>query len=135
MGLEERYNMTTDPDASGVRLENLCPHPVTAMREDGTIFVLPTSRNPARITVTPGPRVSDANGVAIHGPPIYGQIVHLPQPEPGVIYVVSQIVALALAARGARRGDVVFPGSGPHDGPHRDHRGRILAVTRLVRTS
>lgn len=115
-------------------LVNLCPHPIAVRQQDGDIAILPKADRPARIKVTPGPKVGEVDGVAIHAPPIYGDVVNLPARKEGVIYIVSQLVALALASRGAQRTDVVFPGSGPHDNPLKDDKGRTLAVTRLVRT-
>lgn len=127
--------MTTEPQTRAARIVNLCPHPVRLQRTDGSIIVLPQHHQAARIRITPGPLIGEIDGVAIHGSPIYGDVINLPPPEEGTTFVVSQITALALSARGAPRSDIVFPGGGPHDSPHRDDKGRILAVTRLVRTS
>jgi hypothetical protein len=57
-------------------------------------------------------------------------IVGLPEPQPGVIFVTSAIVAEAATKAGRR--DVLAPGTGPNDGAIREN-GQVVAVTRLVR--
>lgn len=114
---------------------NLTPHPVSVHKDDNTIEVIPPSLPASRVKVRPGVQVSTVDGVAIHGPPDYGEIAHLPEPSEGTVFIVSQITALALASRGYHRPDVVFPGTGSHDMPLRDGRGALLAITRLVRVT
>lgn len=62
----------------------------------------------------------DSRGIAVTRA-VYGDITGLPEPQEGVIYIVSALVALA-----ARREDVLFPGPAI-----RDAEGRIVACRGL----
>lgn len=64
----------------------------------------------------------------ISNPKRYTAVVGLPEPEKGVIYVVSIIVLQALAGS---RSDVYAPDTGP-DSAARDKAGRIVGVSRLM---
>jgi hypothetical protein len=66
----------------------------------------------------------DENGVC---EAVFGPIEGLPGPEPGVIYVVS-----ALVAQAARRADVVSPATG-HPLARRDGGGQVVSVPGFVR--
>lgn len=127
-------------------LINLTPHPVrirafyTDIRDAmplETDIVLPSS-GVARLSTTSAPAEpvgypDDSYGGPGHSIPV-SQISHgaptgLPEPTPGVHYVVSLPVLMALA--GQRR-DLLAPGTGPEDGAIRTPDGQIFAVTRLV---
>jgi len=60
----------------------------------------------------------------------YGEIEGLPDPQPGVVYIVSMVVRQAAQAQG--RTDVVSPDTSPQ-GAIRDEQGRIIAVRGFVR--
>lgn len=109
---------------------NLTPHPITLRASDGTDTIIPSS-GVARVSSTPGV-LETISGipVPVAGPTTYGEVTGLPDPEPGVWYVVSAMVGAALHRT---RRDVLCPGTGPQDGAVRDDSGRIVAVTRLVR--
>lgn len=60
--------------------------------------------------------------------------INLPDPEPGIYYLVSSMVLDALKASGSCREDVLAPDTGAtairfYDGPQ---KGQVKAVTRLV---
>jgi hypothetical protein len=93
-------------------LLNLTPHPLTLRGENGTLEV-PPSGQIARLAVTRtacAPVTVDGVTLPITRPTM-GDIVGLPAPEPGVILVVS-----ALVAEAAGRGDVMSPGELIRDG-------------------
>lgn len=76
---------------------NLTPHPVHLIRDDGTTTTIQPEPVSARV-VTTSRRVGDVDGVPIieeH----YGQVTGLPEAEPGVVYVVSRVVAAACPER------------------------------------
>ena len=87
-------------------LLNLTPHPLTLVGENGTLEV-PPSGQVARLAVTRTALAPvEVDGVTL---PVsrstLGDIVGLPAPEPGVLLVVS-----ALVAEAAGRADVMSPG-------------------------
>jgi hypothetical protein len=100
---------------------NLTPHPVVIMPECGgypdTVGVSGTI---ARIVET-----TAADGVTVVE---LGEVVGLPDPDPDVICIVSMPLAMALAAKGIDRRDVVYP-----YGQVRDGQGRILGYRTLAR--
>lgn len=57
---------------------------------------------------------------------VYGQIEGLPDPEHGIIYIVSGMVKSALAAQGIVRNDVVVPGN-----QVRDEQGQVIGCRSL----
>jgi hypothetical protein len=65
----------------------------------------------------------------LYAAPTWGEIEGLPSASDDTIYIVSMLVA----QRCAGRRDVFCPGTGPNDGCIRDEKGRIQAVTRLIR--
>lgn len=119
------------------RLINLTPHEIRILLpQDGPdtsprYLVLPSAgvaRSDSRSQALPPIEVADGLGTAVPlSQTTYGAIVGLPDPQPGVVYVTSAIVA-----EQAQRDDVVAPGTGPADGAVRED-GRVVAVTRLVR--
>lgn len=105
-------------------LVNLTPHAVTLYPERGEPIEIPPSGQVARLdehtTPTPSP---DGLGVDI---PI--RLVemrssgHMPAPQPGVVYVVSRMVAQGYP----ERADLLFPLD-----PVRDGQGRIVGCRAL----
>lgn len=128
---------------------NLTPHPVrlradvantSATPAPGDVVVPPRlgadgKPAPARVASTPGGVVGEAAGLPIYGAPAWGAVEGLPPPEEGTIYIVSLLVLERLRAEGARRSDVVGPGTGPADGAVRfadgPQKGHVFAATRL----
>ncbi len=121
---------------------NLTPHTIrlradkgnTAAEEaEGDIVVPPQlgedgKSAPARVSATPGGLNGSANGIALYGATSYGNVVGLPAPAAGTIYIVSALVG----GRVSGRSDVFQPGTGPRDGAIRTFDGQIFAVTRLI---
>jgi hypothetical protein len=106
-------------------LINLTPHPITLCDDAGAILeTVPPSGTLARVAQTPGQsyRLADCP-VPIQGRDTMGQVEGIPKPAPGVLYIVSGMVAAECT-----RHDVVAPGTGPADNPVRDPQGRIVGV-------
>jgi len=107
------------------KLVNLTPHPVVLALE-GEERVIPPSGGVARVSTTTEV-IGTLDGVPVVRTRI-GQVIGLPEPEVGTVYIVSSLVAQAAAAMG--RDDVLAPDTGP-DSAVRDADGRIVAVRRL----
>lgn len=117
-----------------MQIINLTPHVITLQAADGSRTNLSprlgvdNKPNPARVSSTPGAlRQPDGCPVPVAAPTVFGEVVGVPGPVEGVLYVAS-----ALVAQAARRADVVSPGTGPADGAIRNDQNQIEAVTRLV---
>jgi len=106
-------------------LVNLTPHPIVVRTDNGDI-TFPASGQVARVTC----RQELAGYVLLDGVQIpiqrttFGQVEGLPEPQDGVVYIVSGLVMTALAGT---RDDVVQPDTSPA-GAIRDADGRIIAV-------
>jgi hypothetical protein len=111
----------------GVKLINLTPHEVVVYDQTGQNIVLriPPSGKVARVSVSTE-TVGEINGVAVRKT-TYGDIQDLPDPQPGVIYVVSTLVLIALKDKGIIRTDIVSPDTNP-DSALRDTSGKIIGV-------
>ena len=57
---------------------------------------------------------------------VYGQVEGLPDPTPGVIYIVSGMIVSALASQGIHRDDLLVPGM-----QVRDEAGRVIGCRSL----
>jgi hypothetical protein len=109
-----------------MRVVNLTPHPIVLRHGGEDRAYQPDPRGPARVRSVPGKYIQA--DLPLYSAPSWGEVVGLPGPHPGVIYLVSALVA----ARCAGRTDVFSPGTGPDDHAVRDNSGRIIAVTRLI---
>lgn len=89
---------------------NLTPHALVLHLSTGTVVTLAASGDVARVATTPGARRPGI--IPMLDAPTYGDVVGLPDPQVGVTYVVSALVAAALRERGAHRPDVVCPDTG-----------------------
>jgi hypothetical protein len=118
-------------------IRNLTPHSINLRAEDGTDTVIPPDpQGPARVTSTPGiPTAVNGIPVPVWGADTFGEVQDLPAPATGVFLVVSALVGGALVSAGVSRPDVLLPGTGPADGPVRNDKGHIVAVTRLKRAT
>ena len=103
------------------KLVNLTPHAVTL--NDGTVF--PPSGVIARVSNSYTEFDEDHIGQVV-----FGEIMNLPDPEEGTLYIVSGLMAAAAAKKG--RTDLVSPATG-HPATVRDDQGRIVSVPGLVR--
>jgi len=129
-----------DNTARGPLVINLTPHAISIADAAGSILLtVPASGTIARRAVTTAP----AGTVGVRVParegdedeildfPVlatqYGAVTGLPDPQPGVTYLVSALVLAGVQGRP----DVVAPDTGA--GAVRDAAGRILAVKGFVR--
>ncbi len=105
---------------------NLTPHDVVIRDHDDILTTYKASGSVARIvekaTGEPSP---DGHRRAVIR---LGDLDGLPAPRDGVTYIVSMPCAMALAAAGVRRTDVVYPYE-----LYRDDAGRILGAHMLAR--
>lgn len=107
---------------------NLTPHKITVITEDENrnpcVHEFPPSGMIARVssTQTIAARIGNIDVVKTQ----FGEVENLPEPQEDTIYIVSSLVAQALAGK---RDDVVAPDTGPT--AYRDEEGRITAVRRF----
>ena len=94
-------------------LVNKTPHPVTLVLENDAKItlapVLPIPRVSSHNVVTATYAITDDSGVEhtiTREAPVFGEVVDLPEPQEGVLYIVSMLVA----ARAVGRNDLVSPG-------------------------
>lgn len=109
---------------------NLTPHKVVVITEDEnrnpSFYEFPPSGTVARVssTQTEVARIGNISIVKTE----FGEVENLPESQENTIYIVSSLVAQALAGK---RDDVVAPDTGPT--AYRDEEGRITAVRRFQR--
>jgi hypothetical protein len=106
-----------------MKLLNLTPHAIRLIGPDGSAREIPPSGNVARVAQTLAP-AGDADGVPLFRAQ-FGPVVGLPEPEPGVLYIVSALVRTACPDRT----DLASPGDlvrGP-DGQPVGCRGLIVS--------
>jgi hypothetical protein len=105
---------------------NLTPHEVVIRDVDMATTIYPASGVVARIVeaVIPVPSPHGHRQVKV----TFADVAGLPAPQEGVTYIVSMPCAMALAAAGVQRRDVVYP---HHQ--YRDEAGRILGADQLAR--
>lgn len=117
------------------RLVNLTPHAVRLYDADGVTLLReipgPPKGEEARVSEVPGRQDGTFLGVAVFTPPTVGEVINLPPPEEGTLYLVSAIVAAAPTVK--NRPDVLRPGTGPNDAAVRNEAGHVVGVTRLIR--
>jgi len=110
----------------GIKFVNLTPHQINIVNEKGEIILsIPPSGKVARVTARPV-KVGEISGIPINKVE-YGDIEGLPEPQKGVIYIVSILVLQALKSKGIQRNDVLAPDTNPYS-VVRDEQGRIIGV-------
>lgn len=107
-------------------LHNLTPHDVVILTDHGRL-VLPPTTTVARVIDNPRPdghlTIDDHFPVELVAT-TPGNVIDLPQPKPGAVYVVSRLVA----ERCPHRHDLVYPAD-----LVRTDDGTIIACRRLAR--
>lgn len=106
-----------------MKIVNLTPHAITFMRanEEENLVINPSGKV-ARVS-NETRQINTIDGIPVMQN-VYGEIVDLPDPQEGVIYLVSSIVA----ARCSERNDVFIPNDSV-----RDDQGRIIGCRSLAR--
>lgn len=103
---------------------NLTPHAVTVLPQAGGAVTFQSNGTVARIREITGPETwlaTDAGRVPIQQVTYADHVDGLPDPSPGVLYLVSRVTAAAV-----RRADLVFP-----QGEIRDDDGQIVGCRAL----
>lgn len=102
-------------------LVNLTPHTINFVNPEGAeILNLPPSGTVARVA-TNAQVVGDLDGIPVTHT-VYGEIEGLPEPQDGVIYIVSGLVRTACPSRS----DLACPGL-----QVRDSEGRVIGCQSL----
>lgn len=120
------------------KLYNLTPHKITlrtmrAAQRDGAPrdLTIEPSGTIARVVSRVGESKTFTDIPVPVLPPVDpGSIEGLPEPEDGVVYIVSGFVIGHPEIAGIRE-DVMAPATGPKDNAIRNERGHIVAVTQL----
>ena len=118
----------TQLEVMDVECINLTPHPIVLLdKDDQEVLTIPTT-DVTRVssqTVTVG--YFRINGVLVpRSHTQYGEVEGLPDPTPGVIYIVSGMVVSALVQQGIHRDDLLVPGM-----QIRDYQGRVIGCRSL----
>jgi hypothetical protein len=105
-----------------VVIVNLTPHDIHLYRGDELVETI-VSSGTARVSVR-SEKVGEIGGFPI-SKNFYGEIIGLPDPQPGIYYVVSALVAQAAAGR---RDDLLVVND-----TVRDQEGRIIGCRGFAR--
>lgn len=100
------------------KIVNLTPHDVVVYNGDEVIARYP-SAGAARVSQT-DEAAGELSGVPLVRT-VFGEVENLPDPQDGVMLVVSAITATAAKASGRRTDDLLLPAN-----PVRDAQGRII---------
>lgn len=101
-------------------LINLTPHVLNVLKSDGSTHVIEPSGKTARVSAKQ--IVADTvDGIEIFRQE-FGEVVDLPEPQEGILFVVSRMVK----DRVPNRNDVLVPGVAV-----RDEQGRIIGANGL----
>jgi hypothetical protein len=110
-----------------MRFINCTPHAINILREDGSTVTVEPSGVVVRVEST-----QDTIG-NIDGIPVVRTVftnVTLPEPQDGVVYIVSTVVLQALQQMNIQRNDVVAPDTGPQSAV-RNEAGQVVAIRRF----
>ena len=107
---------------------NLTPHTINLVAEDGTQLLSLESQGVARVaSTTEVVGHLQVGGVAVpQTHTTFGEVEGLPDPAPGVSYIVSGMIVSALAQQGIHRTDLFTPGL-----QVRDDAGRVIGCCSL----
>lgn len=106
-----------------MKVVNLTPHDIDVIRDGRVLMSIPRSGVVARLveTVEEAPPLTTDLGTIPATTVRYGRPADLPEPTPGTRFLVSRVLAAAVA-----RPDLCFP-----SGEVRDPGGRIIGCTSL----
>jgi len=110
-----------------MRFVNCTPHAINILREDGSIMTVESSGVVVRVETTQE-IVGNIDGVPVVRT-VFNNVT-LPEPQDGVVYIVSTVVLQALQQMGICRDDLVAPDTGPQSAV-RDGTGQIVAIRRF----
>jgi hypothetical protein len=89
-----------------VRIVNCTPHKISIQKEDGQFLTVPPSGTIARVTAK-NSVAERLNGFIVYNTE-FGEVENLPDPQEGVIYLVSRVLLNALQGS---RSDCFSPGN------------------------
>lgn len=87
-----------------MKIVNCTPHEINVVKEDGTILTIEASGIVPRCTQSEA-TIASFDGIAITKQ-VFGEVINLPEAQPGVFLVVSRLVASAAKDRT----DLLVPG-------------------------
>lgn len=118
----------TQLEVMDVECINLTPHPIVLLdKDDQEVLTIPTTDVTRVSSQTATVGYFRINGVLVpRSHTQYGEVEGLPDPTPGVIYIVSGMVVSALAQQGIHRDDLLVPGM-----QIRDDQGRVIGCRSL----
>ena len=108
---------------------NLTPHAITIKVDGGDITFQPSGKVARVSEKASKPTRINVFGFPIAGKATFTDVIDLPEPIDGTIFIVSGLVAQNVA-----RPDVFSPATGPDDGAIRNEKGHIVAVTKFKET-
>ena len=111
-----------------MRIINCTPHEVIVITACNEACVYKTSGTVARLETVKQQKLDDMNGHEIWSPPIYTDVVGIPEGKDAII--VSMVVADFIKNRKLGR-RIFVPDTGP-EGAIRDASGRITGTKRLM---
>jgi|GEM_PF-924636 len=117
------FQEPSERSETSVSLYNLTQHYIRFYRPDGTALELPPSGKVARVASAPE-ILGEVEGVPVLYT-TYGQALNLPDPQEGVVFIISRMVAEVV-----KRADVVSPDTSPRSAV-RDGQGNLLGVKSL----
>ena len=112
-----------------VRFVNLCPHPIHLVGDNGAVVTFAESGTVARVNIRKENRqmkVQIAPGIFLDmlvQEVVQEEVVNLPEPEEGVIYLVSSYVAQYFAGQ---REDLLCPNT--DSTAVKDDSGKVIGV-------
>lgn len=110
-----------------MQLVNLTPHTVIVFDGDTVVLSIESSGVARVSSDTEVVGYLQVGGVAVpQTHTIFGKIEGLPEPTPGVGYIVSNMIVSALAQQGIHRDDLFTPGL-----QVRDDQGRVIGCQSL----
>lgn len=116
----------TDPAEPEDQFVNLTGHVLNIWQGGRPVLTIPLATERGyRLQQVPGPADQTIAGIQVT--PVSYVPDRLPDPQPGVWIVVSQLAALGLRMAGVDRDDILFPGPGVSD------RGRVIGSRGFMR--
>lgn len=106
-------------------IRNLTPHALNIRMADGSVITVESSglARCSQTTIRAGEVVTSQGTIEVTRVEL-GDVEGLPDPEPGVVFVVSRVVATATL--GTARSDILIPGP-----LVRDDQGRVIGCDGL----
>lgn len=117
-----------------MKLVNLCPHPIHILNDEGEVVTIPQEWSPARVSSTRKETTLETEYGGILLIQYADPSVRLPPELPGVVYIVSEIVANNALWLHGRRDFVVPVTRGRADSDHmpvRNDSGRLDYIRAL----